>query len=297
MVETLPVLVDTDIGTTIDDTLALAYLLCQPRCDLLGISTVSGNVAQRAAVAALVCETAGRSDIPIAIGLEGPSASRLEIPEYGIARAIRPHLKLQTRPRAVEFMWQTIRERPNEITLLTLGPLTNIAALFELRPEARRLLKSWVSMAGSFEAGAERVEWNCQLDPVAARTAFELNATRHLHVGLNVSERCRLATSTLSSKSEDPLLGLVMRLGEDYFQTNAEVKMHDPLAAEILFKPGLCSFSSGRVEVDRATGSTSFAEGACGLDEVAMAVDSEAASAEYLQILSRRQGALPSSLD
>ena len=64
----IPVLFDTDIGTNVDDALALAYLLKQPRCNLLGVTTVSGPVERRAACAAAVCRAAGRADVPIRCG-------------------------------------------------------------------------------------------------------------------------------------------------------------------------------------------------------------------------------------
>ena len=67
--EAISILLDTDIGSDIDDAVALAYLLRQPRCRLLGITTVSGDVAKRAGCAAAVCDGLGRGDIPIVCGL------------------------------------------------------------------------------------------------------------------------------------------------------------------------------------------------------------------------------------
>ena len=73
----IPVLLDTDIGSDIDDAVALAYLLRQPRCELVGITTVSGDVQKRAALAEVTCRAGGREDIPIHCGrrdvlLNGP---------------------------------------------------------------------------------------------------------------------------------------------------------------------------------------------------------------------------------
>lgn len=68
----LPLLLDTDIGTDIDDAVALAYLLRQPRCELLGITTVTGEADKRAALADAVCRAAGRTDIPIHVGTQMP---------------------------------------------------------------------------------------------------------------------------------------------------------------------------------------------------------------------------------
>src|SRR5438477_11649802 len=89
----VPLVLDTDIGSDIDDAVALAYLLRQPRCELLGITTVTGNVAQRAALADVLCRAAGREDVPIHAGapevlLIGPGQPR--VPQYA-AVADRPH--------------------------------------------------------------------------------------------------------------------------------------------------------------------------------------------------------------
>src|SRR5688500_14567401 len=70
--ERIPLLLDTDIGTNVDDALALLYLLRQPRCELLGVTTVSGDVRRRAACAEAVCEDAGRADVPVRPGAPGP---------------------------------------------------------------------------------------------------------------------------------------------------------------------------------------------------------------------------------
>src|SRR5439155_18276962 len=89
----VPLVLDTDIGSDIDDAVALAYLLRQPRCELLGVTTVTGNVAQRAALCDVICRAAGRDDVPIHAGasdvlLFGPGQPK--VPQYE-AVAGRPH--------------------------------------------------------------------------------------------------------------------------------------------------------------------------------------------------------------
>src|SRR5271169_3398115 len=68
----IPILLDTDIGSDIDDAVCLAYLLRQPRCELLGITTVTGEAQKRAMLADAICRAAGRTDIPIHCGAEQP---------------------------------------------------------------------------------------------------------------------------------------------------------------------------------------------------------------------------------
>jgi purine nucleosidase len=117
MANSIPVLLDTDIGSDIDDAVALAYLLQQPRCELLGVTTVTGDVSKRAACAEVICRAAGRTDVPIHCGasnvlLIGPGQPH--VPHY---QAIRKRLHQTSWPAntAVEFLRQTIRKRPGEI--------------------------------------------------------------------------------------------------------------------------------------------------------------------------------------
>src|SRR5215210_7957291 len=90
--ERLPVLLDTDVGTNVDDALALLYLLRQPRCELLGVTTVSGDVRRRAACAAAMCRGAGRDDVPIHCGAPGPlltGPGQMAVPLYeAVAAAV-----------------------------------------------------------------------------------------------------------------------------------------------------------------------------------------------------------------
>ena len=109
----IPILLDTDIGSDIDDAVALAYLLRQPRCELVGITTVTGEVAQRSALAAAVCDAAGRPGIPVHSGaakplLHGPGQPL--VPQYA-ALANRPHRKDFPPNTAVEFLRAAIRAR------------------------------------------------------------------------------------------------------------------------------------------------------------------------------------------
>ena len=145
------VLFDTDIGTDIDDALALAYLLCQPECDLLGVTTVSGDVTARAKLVSAVCKRAGRN-LPIYPGCSDCIATpQIEpyVPQGQILSDF-DHDTVFPQGEAIEFMRRTIRENPGEITLIAVGPMTNIALLFLTDPEIPHLLKRLCLMCGRF---------------------------------------------------------------------------------------------------------------------------------------------------
>ncbi len=147
----IELLLDTDIGGDIDDALCLAYLLAQPACELLGITTVTGEAEKRAMLASALCKVAGKH-IPIFPGVEYPLLAAQRQPDVPQTRALHKwdHDTSFPRGQAVEFLRQTIRAHPGEVVLLTIGPLTNIALLFAVDEEIPALLKALVMMCGVF---------------------------------------------------------------------------------------------------------------------------------------------------
>ncbi|MEX0775927.1 MAG: nucleoside hydrolase [Phycisphaeraceae bacterium] len=279
MAATIPILLDTDIGSDIDDAVALAYLLKQPACELLGITTVSGVVDQRAALAAAVCDAAGRADVPIHCGAPGPlltGTGQPDVPQYQ-AIADRPGSQGPGRGRgqrdftpgqAVEFLRTTIRSRPNEITLFAIGPMTNIALLFAADPAIPSLIKQLVLMCGVFTAHGQRGpgarEWNAKCDPIATAMTYRARPPVFTSIGLDVTLQCQLPADECRqrfTKAGGPL-GIVAQMAEVWFKHRPVITFHDPLAAAIIFQPDLCQYADGQVEVETLSptlgGLTSF---------------------------------------
>src|SRR5215207_3702176 len=130
------VLLDTDIGTDVDDAVCLAYLLSHPECELLGITTVTGEAEKRASLASVLCQAAG-SDIPIYPGADRPmqGEQRQSIAQQAAALPRWPHENHFPMNQALDFLADTIRSQPGEVTLLTIGPLTNVGMLFSDYPD------------------------------------------------------------------------------------------------------------------------------------------------------------------
>jgi len=245
----IPVLLDTDIGSDIDDAMALAYLLRQKRCELVGITTVTGDVQQRAALAEVVCHAAGRKNIPIHCGrrdvlVSGPGQPN--VPQYAAIHNL-PHRMDRPENSAVEYLRKTIRARPGEITLLSIGPFGNIALLFALDPEIPFLLKSFVSMAGVFFAG-DHGEWNAVCDPTATSIVAHTPRKSHLWVGLDVTTKCTLEAQEVRKRFVGEPLRTVSTLAETWFMGTKTATFHDPLAAALIFHPELCEYESGQVK-------------------------------------------------
>ena len=289
------ILFDTDIGSDIDDAACLAYLLAQPECDLLGITTVSGGAVRRAMLASALCEAAA-SDIPIFPGAEKPLLGPQRQPSVPQAETLDKwqHERAFPERQAVDFLRRTIRDHPHEITLVAVGPLTNVALLFAADPEIPTMLRSLVLMNGLFAGGppgAGPVEWNAKCDPHAAAMVYRACAARHRSIGLDVTCRVRMKSAEVRRKFRGGLLEPVLDFVEVWFQRRDVITFHDPLAATTVFDPDICGFEKGNVEVEtlsrHVAGMTHWTPDEAGKHEVALKVDPERFFAHYLSTLSR----------
>jgi purine nucleosidase len=248
------IILDTDIGSDIDDAVCLAYLLSQPECQLLGITTVTGQAGQRAAMASALCQVAGQ-DVPIYPGAEQPLLVTQQQPEAPQAQALDrwPHRQFSSGQAlaAVAFLSQTIRAHPGEVNLLTIVPLTNIGLLFAIDPEIPALLKSLTMMCGHFAPGGKR-EWNASGDPHATAIVYRAAAKIHRSVGIDVTQRVRLAAEQVRARFQAPLLRPVLDFAEIWFRQQETITFHDPLAAATLFDDQICVFERGSVAVELA---------------------------------------------
>ncbi|MBS4220980.1 nucleoside hydrolase [Bacillus sp. FJAT-49711] len=251
----IKILLDTDIGGDIDDAICLAYLLKEPQCDLLGITTVCGEPEKRAAVADAICKSAGK-DIPIVAGLDTTLQPVPVYPTPDGARALEywPHKEFE-KADAPAFLYQKIKENPHEIVLLAIGNMTNVATLFRTYPDAPSLLKGLYVMNGYF--GTEPLpepyyNWNSWADPLASKIVFASNVSTHKAIPLEVTEKLTIESeraSTLFSKDSD-LMKAVFDFGNAWLESAGKLTLHDPLAAVSIFHPEICEFEKGFVQVE-----------------------------------------------
>jgi inosine-uridine nucleoside N-ribohydrolase len=286
------VLFDTDIGTDIDDAVCLAYLLAQPACNLLGITTVSGEPMKRAMLASALC-TAAEQDVPILPGAEDPLVISQRQPQAQQADALVawPHQREFAQGEAIEFMRRTIRSNPGEVTLLAVGPLTNVGLLFRTDPDIPRLLKSLVLMCGQFLHNAEGrgpAEWNASCDPHAAAIVYQSAVAMHRSHGLDVTRKVRMPAQEVRSRFQAPLLRPVADFAEVFFQSRDEITFHDPLAGATIFDDDICTYASGNVSVELAdeqiAGVTHWQDKAIGRHQVADAVNADRFFAHYFSV-------------
>ncbi|MCL4505534.1 MAG: nucleoside hydrolase [Chloroflexi bacterium] len=295
---TTKLILDTDIGSDIDDAVCLAYLLAQPECELLGITTVTGEPVRRAMMASALCKVAGKPDIPIYPGAETPLSIKQLQPVAKQASALDkwPHETQFPQGQALDFLRDTIHRYPGEITLLTIGPLTNIGMLFQSDPPTARLLKRIVLMCGVFggkDTGHGLAEWNAKLDPAATDIVYRAPVAEHRSIGLDVTTQVTMDVQTVRMKFQAKLLRPVLDFAEVWFHEADRITFHDPLAATTIFDDTICGFERGTVTVElqdeQSLGRTLW-KPANGLDaphEVALQVQPQRFFEHYFGVVSR----------
>lgn len=284
--EKIKVILDTDIGTDIDDAVCLAYLLQQPHCDLLGITTVTGQPVERARLASAICMQAGRH-VPVFPGAEHPIVveQRQNVAQQAECLSRWPHQREFPRGEAIQFMRRTIRAHPGEVVLLSVAPLTNVGLLFSVDPEIPQLLRGLVLMCGRFSDRVEGnygpTEWNASGDPHATKIVYGAGIPLHRSLGLDVTSRVHMdAGEFRRTFAPSPLFGPVLDFAEVWFREWKGTTFHDPLAAVTIFKPDICRWERGDVTVDLTPGETLgktlwHADASAGRHEVGIDVDPE----------------------
>lgn len=192
------IIIDTDPG--IDDSMAIFYALNSPEIELLGLTTIFGNASTEICTtnALRLLEIAGRSDIPVYRGAEKPISSELRgSPDFvhgpdgqGDSNLSPPKTSVQDET-ALEFLHKTIQDNPGEVTLVPIGPLTNIAELFIHDSSIDQDIKEIILMGGNAisEGNATpTAEANIINDPEAADIVFSANCEISM-VGLDVTNK------------------------------------------------------------------------------------------------------------
>ena len=253
------IILDTDIGDDIDDALALAFAIMSGKIEMLGVTTVFRNAAQRAELACCLLETLGRTDIPVYTGIGKPLLQ--SIPDWeNVAADHRPRqmevLKKQAasiQPQsehAVDFIIETVMASDGDITLVPIGPFTNIAAAFTLEP--RLAQKTKICMMGG-TTDRVRPEWNALCDPEATRVVFGTGVPITM-VGLDVTTKCVMRYGQVKAIGavDRPINQICYELIHLWGGDNLEPRptLHDPLAVATLIDPTLCETREMRIAVE-----------------------------------------------
>ena len=264
------IIIDTDPGQ--DDAVAILLALASPELEILGITTVAGNVPLNLTTknALIITEMAGREDIDVYAGCGSPLSRPLITAEnvHGATGLDGPKLINPTKKvkedHAVDFIIKTLRDHtPNTVTLCPLGPLTNIATAFEKAPDIVSKVKQVVLMGGAyFEVGniTPTAEFNIFVDPEAASYVFNLGLDLVImpldvtHKALTTPERIdkfsKLNTKCGTFVAE--MTAFFERFDKDKYGTEG-APLHDPCVIAYLLNPEI--FSGRRINVEIETDS------------------------------------------
>ena len=268
-----PVILDTDIGTDIDDAFALALIINSPELELLGVTTVAGDTQARARLTAKMLWEAGGAwrNVPVYAGAPG-TAQPIDQTRWANGFT-SPALHLNG---AVEFMKSEINRRPGQVTIIAIGELTNVAALLKSDPSMAKKIKQIALMGGSIARGygpdsKPEAEWNIKSNPAAAQIVFSsgvplLVAPLDVTAMLQLDAAGRRRVFTHLTPVTDALTILYHLWG------NETPTLFDPMAVAMLIDPSICETQRLAVEVD-AHGFTRAVEGRAANATVGMRTD------------------------
>jgi inosine-uridine nucleoside N-ribohydrolase len=247
-----PLILDVDTG--IDDAVAIALALADPRAEVVAVTTVAGNTGVEQVIknTLRVLDFLGADDIPVHRGASKPLVRELRDAHYFHGRDGLGESGLPEVDRSVGFdrgpaaIIRLAHERPGELTLVCQAPLTNLAIALNVAPELPRLLKSVVVMGGAFSIGGNvtpHAEFNIFVDPEAAVEVFANRLLDLTVVGLDVSHQVALPKAVWegAASATSPYAQLIARLCAWIWTGHGRTGMflHDPLAVAVALDPTL----------------------------------------------------------
>src|SRR6266853_1596685 len=259
------VVINTDPG--VDDALALLLAMRSPELKIEAITPVAGNVPLELTLpnALRMVEIAGRTDIPVAAGAKAPLVRRLVTATYahgenGLGGAVFPEPKIKpVSEPAAEFIRQVVRKYPGEVTLITIGPQTNVAAALNSDAELAAMVNGLVMMGGSLSGGniTPAAEFNVYVDPEAARIVFQSGIPVTM-VGLDVTRRTSLTDAHVRTleAAQNPVSQAAAKIGRNALNHNRErgflvgPNMHDSLAVAGFLDPAILKLQDYYVDVE-----------------------------------------------
>jgi purine nucleosidase len=293
----VPVVLDTDIGTDIDDAYSLAMILESPQLRLRAVTTVSGDAAARARIAAKMLAVSGHPEIPVAAGAQDKRDA------FAQAQwAANYHGANLVSTGAVQLLKQAIEREHGRAVILAIGPLTNIAALLRQYPGDKPLIHTIALMGGSIARGytpgsAPVPEYNVAADAAAAQAVFASGipiamAPLDVTAQLQLTARERADLDALDTPLTEALRQLYTLWDTSHIpwaprdsDGHAIPTLHDAMAVALLTEPSLCQ--QARVHVVVTTEGKTIVEPGPPNASVALHTAPARFLQSYLQLFSR----------
>lgn len=253
------IIIDTDIGDDIDDALAIAMAVNSPEFEILGITTVFRNTKARARLAVRLLKEMGREDIPVAAGIgvtfaNGPVDTLFKFidlnEKLGQYSDDMDDEQITYEGHGIDFIENTLMESSEAITLVSIGPLTNIAALIIKNEFAKSKIKRIVLMGGAYNLN--KAEYNILCDPEAARVVFD-SGIDIVGVGLDVTTKWQLTEEEVEviEKADTPTSRFIFKLISRFMGYAHHLPyLHDPLALITCFDKSVVKTEMKRIAVE-----------------------------------------------
>lgn len=249
--EKIKIIIDTDIGDDADDALAICLALKSKELEVLGITTVFRNTAARAQITVKLLKLMGREDIPVYAGIGHPLVAEADVDAVPIQLLNGMEtLEYQKDMDGVEFIKRSLQASQGEITLVTIGPLTNIAVLLRQYPGVKEKIKEIVMMGGAYYMHYN--EWNILCDPEAADIVYSSGVPIRA-IGLDVTTRCQVDDELVAmlSDSKKPETELLARLLMCYRENRGRhTFLHDPMAVFAVYDKELLTYQREDIHVE-----------------------------------------------
>jgi inosine-uridine nucleoside N-ribohydrolase len=292
----IPIILDTDIGDAIDDALALAFALQSPELDVRAVTTVIDDVESKTRLAWKMLGIYNRRDIALAMGAPEPLLDRaMSVPSKEFDVLTRnDNVPDAARRRAADLIIDTVLQSRGRITIVAIGPLTNIALALKTDPHIKNNIERIVIMGGAYLSG--EIEYNVKRDRAAAEIVFH-SGVPITAVGLDVTSQLKLREKDLDSMrlATDPAGMFLVRLVELAEEQTHEANptLYDPLAIAAIFRPDLLEMQAGTVVVPLSgPGQTVFNPVAGSKTQVAVKVNATAFLDLFVERVTRGLGGL-----
>ncbi len=292
----IPIILDTDIGDSIDDALALAFALHSPELDVRAVTTVIDDVESKTRLAWKMLSIYNRRDVALAMGASEPlldPAASVASKEFEVLTR-SDTIPDSARRRAVDLIIDTALQSRGKITIVAIGPMTNIALALKTDPRIKNNIERIVIMGGAYLSSES--EYNVKRDRTAAEIVFH-SGVPITAVGLDVTSQCKLREKDLDRMrlADDPAGNFLIRLVDlaEEQTHDPNPTLYDPLAIAAIFRPDLLDMQAGTVDVPLSgPGQTVFKLGTSSKTQIAVKVNVPAFLDLFVDRVTRGSGGL-----
>ena len=247
------IIIDSDIGDDVDDAFAVALALTSPEVEILGITTAWGDTRLRARLTDRLLAEAGHADIPVAEGIPTQGKTRFSQARWAEVGPAKAH------PQAVDFLLRQIAQHPGEITLIAIGPETNIGAAIDRDAATFKKLRRVVLMGGSIHRGYDDLgykpdrgpqpEYNIYSDVSAAQKLFASGVPIFMMPLDSTQLKLDEVKRAILFEAGTPLTDALTLLYHEWGQQTPT--LFDVMAVAYVVEPQLCPVTPLHIEIDK----------------------------------------------